>query len=212
MNKTEKFWDKLAKDIDPAADQLDQEQIQKIEMINNYLKDDDVVLDYGCARGGIALELANKVKSVHGIDLSSKMIDIAKKRAATRLSKHVTFAHAQIDTMTDQPRSFDVILALNVIHLVDDPDKVMVCINTLLKPGGLIIAETPCLGERKNLFSMIGGPLLYFIVKMGLLPRIHFFKMNALEELFLNAGFKIINATIVQESTATSYRLVAKKI
>ena len=120
MRNPEKYWDRLAKDVDPQSDQLDEDQNRMVQKISKYLTKDDVVLDYGCARGGISLALADNVKMIHGIDLS-----------------------------------FEVIFALNVLHLVENPNQTIARINELLKPSGRFIFETSCLkGQGKILGPM----------------------------------------------------------
>ena len=47
-----------------------------------HLDPGDVVLDYGCGTGTVAFEIADAAKKVHGIDVSSKMIDLAKRKTA----------------------------------------------------------------------------------------------------------------------------------
>ena len=212
MNKTEKFWDKLAKDIDPQSDQLDEVQLRAIKNIEQYFKNTDVILDYGCARGGIALGIADKVKEVHGIDISSKMIAIANQRVVNRKMKNVYFYHAQITDKRLNLASFNVILAFNVLHLVAEPEMVLQRLYELLKPGGSIIITTPCLGERKNVFSTLANLLLRFAIKIGFVPSISFFKTSVLEKMIANEKFKLIKNKSLPERLTISQFIVAKKL
>lgn len=211
MNKAEKFWDKLAKDIDPDSDQLEPEQVHMVKKISHYVQSTDNVLDYGCARGGIALELADKVEKVHGIDISSRMIAIAQKRQAAKEIANVRFDHSKITSIYLQPCSYNVILALNVIHLVEDPDLVLERIHELLAPDGLLIALTPCLGENRNIWSRMANPLFKVIVKLGLIPYVSFFKSARLKALFSKTGLIAIETKTIQESVATSLFVIARK-
>jgi predicted TPR repeat methyltransferase len=43
-------------------------------------------LDYGFATGSISFEIADKVKEVQGIDISSKMIKIASRKPVNAIS------------------------------------------------------------------------------------------------------------------------------
>ena len=212
MDKAEKFWDRLSRDFNKESDQFDQKFIGKMKNIKNYLKASDTVLDYGCATGRIALELADKVKAVQGIDISSKMITSARNKIETGKINNVSFAHAQIFDKSIKPDSFDVILALNIIHLVKEPEIVIERFNKLLKPDGLLICETPCLGEYKTFLSSIASSLLFITVKMGMLPFISFFKIRELEAIVTNSGFKITNTDRLQDKASTSYFIIAKKI
>ena len=57
------------------------EVIAQLEMWN-IISQNRVVLDIGCGIGRIASELAPKVREIHGIDVSSKMIEAALRRCA----------------------------------------------------------------------------------------------------------------------------------
>jgi 2-polyprenyl-3-methyl-5-hydroxy-6-metoxy-1,4-benzoquinol methylase len=211
MNKTEKFWDGLAKEIDPQSDQLDPEQTRMVKKISHYIKPSDTILDYGCARGGIALAIADKVKEVQGIDISSKMIAIAKKRAAARKISNVRFDHTVISDKRLEPESFNVVIALNVFHLVEDHELIVERISKLLKPGGLLITLTPCLGDKRNFLSGLAIPLLRFITKLGIIPPVCFLKIAAFEAMLKQIGFELNETKSIQESIATSLFVIAKK-
>jgi SAM-dependent methyltransferase len=54
--------------------------INIIKRTKTHLKISDIVLDYGCGTGLISNEIAEYVKGIHAIDISSNMIGIAEKR------------------------------------------------------------------------------------------------------------------------------------
>lgn len=56
-------------------------------------------------------------------------------------------------------------------------------ITELLKPGGLFISITPCLGEKMMLSTKIKFSLLFLISKLGLIPSVKRFKFYELEDL-----------------------------
>jgi 2-polyprenyl-3-methyl-5-hydroxy-6-metoxy-1,4-benzoquinol methylase len=55
------------------------------------------------------------VKKVHGIDISSKMIEIAKRKTIERKTPNLDFAQGTIFDERLEKGSFDVILAFNSI-------------------------------------------------------------------------------------------------
>ena len=81
MNKSEKFWDKSAAKFDQAEKKDEKTNIMIIDRTRKYLQTSDTVLDFGCRTGLISNEIANKVKLIQTIDISSKMIEIAKNKA-----------------------------------------------------------------------------------------------------------------------------------
>jgi 2-polyprenyl-3-methyl-5-hydroxy-6-metoxy-1,4-benzoquinol methylase len=209
--KSESMWDRLANNWDTPSVSLGQNDIRIIEKTKKYLNASDIVLDYGCATGSIAIEIADIVKEAHGIDISSKMIDIARRKADERKIKNIDFAHATIFDERLKKESFDLILALSILHLVEDSTKVMDRINQLLKPGGLFISATPCLGEKTLVSILINIPV-FLLSKIGILPYINFFSVSRLVASITNENFQIIENESLSVRPITEYFIVAKKI
>lgn len=65
--RSEKMWNQLAKNWDMPGVSLGENDLKIIELTKKYLHPGSVVLDYGCATGSIALEIASMAKAVHGI-------------------------------------------------------------------------------------------------------------------------------------------------
>ena len=108
-------------------------------LTKKYLRKHDTVLDYGCARGAYTIALAGEVKEIRGIDISPKMIELAKEK-----SKDIIFEEA---TIFDVNKKYDVVLAYNILHLLEDTEKVIQKIEEILKPGGRFISVTTCMKE-----------------------------------------------------------------
>ena len=62
MTKPEKFWDRSASGYDASEPSSDPTHIKTVEAARKYLDVSDVVLDYGCATGTVAIEIAGNVK------------------------------------------------------------------------------------------------------------------------------------------------------
>ncbi len=105
--KSEKMWNQLAKSWDKPGVSLGENDLKIIEMTKKYLNPSSVVLDYGCATGSIAIEIADIVKEAHGIDISTKMIAIARRNADERKIKNIDFTHATIFDERLKKESFD---------------------------------------------------------------------------------------------------------
>ena len=89
---------------------------------------------------------------------------------------------------------------------MEDYQKTIQRINDLLKPGGLIISVTPCIGEK--IFLNISLSLLS---KIGLVPDIKSFKISELEDSIANGNFEIIENEDLQKGMPQIF-IVAKKI
>ena len=211
MNKAEKFWDGSANKFDKRAERFEENMVKTIKNARKHLKDSDRVLDYGCATGTITYEIADNVKEILGIDLSSKMIDIAKSKADQSKNEKIDFTQATIFDQRLSEKYFDAILASDIIHLVEDVQKVVQRLNELLKPGGLLISSTPCLGEKKTFKGHFLFFLIFTLSKVGIVPSISFFKIPDLEHLITSENFKIIETESLSHSPE-EYFIVAKKI
>jgi 2-polyprenyl-3-methyl-5-hydroxy-6-metoxy-1,4-benzoquinol methylase len=170
---------------------LGENDLKIIEMTRKYLDPSSVVLDYGCATGTIALEIASMAKAVHGIDISSNMIEIAKSKADERNIENIGFARAEIFDESLGKESFDVILSLSLLHLMEDPTLVLDRVHQLLKPGGIFISATPCLGEKTFLGVLMNIPV-FLLSRVGVIPSITFFSASSLMLAITNAGFQMI--------------------
>jgi len=207
MNKSEKFWDRISNKSDKLAKRFEQNYIKIVENTKKHLNIRDIVLDYACGTGIISNEIANKVKEIHAIDISSGMIAVAKRKAGEHKIENINFAQSTIFDERYKGESFNVILAINILHLLEDTQKVMLRINELLKPGGSFISATACLGEKKSFLSIF----LFLLSKIGIIPNMKNFKVSELEDLIANGNFQIVETENLSH-TPLDYFIVAKKV
>jgi SAM-dependent methyltransferase len=78
------------------------------------LRPTDRVLDVGCADGRIALEVADWVEHVHGIDVSADRVATASRLAAKRGIQNATFETIPVQEYPFEPQSWDVTLFMRV--------------------------------------------------------------------------------------------------
>ncbi|MTI29408.1 class I SAM-dependent methyltransferase, partial [Xanthovirga aplysinae] len=109
MDKSEKFWDNRSEDFDKRSQKNEVISNGTLEKAQNYLNKDDIVLDFGCATGSLSYQIALMVREVHGIDISSKMIDFAQKKVRNKNIKNLNFQHSTIFDKKYHKESFDVI-------------------------------------------------------------------------------------------------------
>jgi len=205
MNKSERFWDKTASQYDQIEMKDVQTYRQIIQRTKTSLKISDAVLDFGCGTGLIANEIAENAKEIHAMDISSNMITIADKKAKERNIANINYAHTTIFDERYKKGSFDVILAFHVLHLLEDERIVLQRMNELLKPGGLLISATPCVGEK-----IVQRYLLYVAGRAGLVPKIRSFKLRDLVDAIEKGNFSIVESDCLKESTQ-EYFIVARK-
>jgi len=202
----EKFWNLMASKYaaSPISDRAAYET--KIEKIKTYLLPDNIVLDIGCGTGTQCSDLAGNVKQVTGIDISGKLLKIAEQRMAERKLDNVEFIQTSIFDERFLQNSFDVVMAFYVLHFFEDIEAVFNRIHALLRPGGIFISETACLGEKNK----ISGNLLRFAGQLGFLPLINPLTTVQLKQALDRAGFSLLDKHIFSESNP-EYTLIARK-
>ena len=203
---TAKFWDKRAQKYDDDIAKHDAVYMQTAESTKSLLSTSDVVLDLGCASGEFSLEIAPRVQRVRGIDTSPKMIAIATEKASERSADNVTFSPTDLFDRSLDGHGYTVVLAFNVLHLVEDVSAVLGRINRLLPTGALLISQTPCLGERGPLFRWLVG----FAQKVKIAPPILSLSIHELERETAGAGFEIAESKEWDPKNAIHW-IVARK-
>jgi ubiquinone/menaquinone biosynthesis C-methylase UbiE len=196
----EKFWDVIANSYAkrPVADEESYQQ--KLCKTREYLTSQTEVFEYGCGTGSTAINHAPFVKTILAIDVSSKMIDIAKTKAEKNLAENVCFEIGSIDTFRVDEHRYDVVMAHSILHLLKNPQAALVKSHAILKSGGVFVSSTTCMGDSM-LGKIIGyvGPLFSYV---GLLPFIKVFSTAALLLSIEQAGFVIEHQWRPQPSAA----------
>jgi 2-polyprenyl-3-methyl-5-hydroxy-6-metoxy-1,4-benzoquinol methylase len=203
MSRSEKFFDRVAnrREVTKGGQTFK----RTISGVKKHLCVDDVVLDFACGTGSLTCELAEEVSGIHGIDTSGNMIAVARAAAVERNAANLRFSHTDIFDATLAQESFDVVLAFNVLHYLDDASTTLQRVHRLLKPNGLFISSTACLGERTT-------PLGLFVRLLGktrVVPPMTFFRAPELEASISHEGFQIVEATTI--SPALSERLLVAR-
>ena len=211
MNKSEEFWDKASKNYDKTEERFEYIHKKVRENTKKYLKESQIVLDYGCGTGTASCEFASLVKEIVGIDISSEMIRIAKEKSAAGKFDNVNFEKADIFDNRYQNESFDVILAFNMLHTVPNPQSVVQRINDLLKHEGLFISITPCLRQKMSFLVNLQIQLVRVLCKLGVIPiPIRRIKSTDIDKLLANGKFQLIESEKIFKG-ASSYFVAAKK-
>ena len=188
VSKDSRFWDRFAYkySLSPIPNQQIYEK--KLALTQQYLKPEMNVLEFGCGTGSTAIIHAPYVKHIKATDFSQNMIAIAKKKAADKNIQNITFECAEITNFDEQKEQFDVILGLNILHLLEDKEKTLHKVYGLLKPGGVFVSSTACIQDHTLLkFLKYVAPIGHFF---GLIPFVKIFSKDELIRLHEKVGFK----------------------
>jgi 2-polyprenyl-3-methyl-5-hydroxy-6-metoxy-1,4-benzoquinol methylase len=84
---------------------------------------DETVFEAACGTAEIGIAVSKKAKSVTCIDLSENMLKIAERKIRKQDIKNITLSKRSIYETNEADRAFDVVIAAQVLHLLDDPKK-----------------------------------------------------------------------------------------
>lgn len=109
------------------------------------------VLDAGCGTGYLARKLASKGALVTGIDVSGKMIEIARKKIE-EIGQNIDFhvdSCSRLDTLKNA--RFDLVVSNYVLMDVPDLEGTMQAFHQVLKPNGnaVLIFSHPCFPQSE---------------------------------------------------------------
>jgi SAM-dependent methyltransferase len=106
------------------------------------------VADLGCGTGALTVEIARWARSVVAIDRSRETLDRARARAEREGTTNVEFLAADLHKL-ELRRKFDVVVASQSLHFVDEPRRVLSQAGKLLKKDGrLLVLELLPHGEE----------------------------------------------------------------
>lgn len=191
-----RFWDKSSRKYAGSAIADPNGYERTLERTRARLRPEDSVLELGCGTGTTALRLADGVRNYLATDISGGMIAIAKEKLAAGSLPGLSFRTATAEELVCEESRFDAVLGFNFLHLVRSVPGTLRSIHVLLKPGGLFISKTPCLGDMNPLIRLLLLPAMRAI---GQAPHASCFGVSALERQIIGAGFDVL----VRESHAS---------
>lgn len=151
------------------------------------LKPGHKCMDVGCGLGGNAFYLAkNHGVEVHGFDLSTNMISLAREYANGKYKDdRVSFDVADVTTCEFEADSLDAIYSQSVLLHIEDKLSLFKKFRTWLKPGGRVfITDYTCSsGDHSQAFKD-------YISQRGY----HLLPIEEYAKVLEDAGFKTITA------------------
>lgn len=134
-------WNILARSFDALAQEYD--SIGRLHRFDSRIAcmipgNSKAVLDLGCGSGTIAQLVATSKTHVVGVDISSRMLDCARKRCA---GKNAEFLQIPIEKigLHFSDNQFDAIIASKALHHCEKIGDVIECCSRLLKRDGRMI-------------------------------------------------------------------------
>lgn len=188
MDQVSYFWDRHAEGYAKRAISDEASYQRKLMETQAYMNREMSVLEIGCGTGTTAIFHAPHVDHIYAVDVSPEMLRIAKEKTKAAGINNITYTCADFDSLADEGRKYDMVMAHSLIHLLPDRDHALKKIHSLLNPGGVFVSSTACLNSGAI-------NLLRFILPVGrifgLLPLVRFFSPAQFEESVTKAGFEI---------------------
>jgi len=179
------FWNRVARRYAAMPMRNPDAWEETLARVTARLSPTDRVLELGCGTGSTALRLAPLVAAYTASDDAAEMVALTAERGTGIPTLQPLQARPGDGSLPTGP--FDAILAFNLLHLLADLPTALAEAHTRLKPGGLLITKTPCLGGR----YLVLWPVVRALRAMGKAPPLRFLAPPALERAITGAGFTI---------------------
>jgi SAM-dependent methyltransferase len=140
------YWDAAAETFDDAADhglRTPETYAAWAALFAEWVPAPSRVLDLGCGTGSLAVLLARQGHRVTGVDLSPRMVELARANAAG-LAVDVMVGDASAPAV---PGPFDVVVVRHVLWVLPDPHAALRTWSGLLGPGGRFVLVEGRWGE-----------------------------------------------------------------
>lgn len=186
------LWDSMANSfMNKKLPTFEEDSFLRLIQERGMLKNDFSILDVGCGTGTYSVVLAQHCKKVVGIDLSSKMIELAKQTAKKSGSKNVEFYcidwHDLDLEKVGFEQKFDLVIAHNTPAIQCDATFMNLskasngwCV--LSKPTHRVdpvsdkIKRLAKLEEKRENSDKVMADYFQLLWKKGILPYFHYEK------------------------------------
>ncbi|WP_444940999.1 class I SAM-dependent methyltransferase [Microbulbifer sp. ZKSA004] len=202
MIEPKKFWDKTAARYAKSPIKDLKSYKRKLAITQEYFQADWSVLEFGCGTGSTAIHHSPYVNSITATDISEKMLDIAKQKVKIASIKNINFKQGTLGSLKFEPDSFNAILGLNILHLIEDIDGAIARVYNLLKSGGIFVSSTVLVKKSNWRF------LIPVMQRINLAPYIHKIDRQELLDKLTRVGFLIDQEW---QPSKESIFLIAKK-
>jgi ubiquinone/menaquinone biosynthesis C-methylase UbiE len=110
-NRIARFYGHIAGQLDQILDPVVKQRIATLPDASS-----STALEYACGTGILSLKLAPLFKTVHSRDISTGMLDIAKKRAGNSFN-NLQFSEGNILAIDEPENSYDYVFVSFALHL-----------------------------------------------------------------------------------------------
>ena len=179
------------------------------------------LIDIGCGGGLVAEPMARMGFTVTGVDATERNIGVASTHAVEQ-DLAIDYRFAAAEDLVAEGQQFDVVLTLEVIEHVADPDAFLVSVGRLVKPGGVVVVATLNRTAKAFGLAIVGAEYLLRWLPRGTHTWSKFLKPSEVAGGLRRAGLVLEDLTGVSYNpiadtwrlgpdTSVNYLMVAKK-
>jgi len=199
------YWDYISGIYDIFANYYNGKvNTELCKIVVSMVSVDDEVLECGCGTGMISSKLADRCSTLIATDFSDGMLVKTKKKCNEYAN--VKVEKANIENLQYPDESFDKVVAANVIHLLDNPEKALGQLMRVCRKGGTIIIPTYIVKEEK-----VSAKILMELVNfLGAKFRMRF-NEESYKQFFVNAGINNVSFFVVDGRVSCDIAVIRKK-
>ena len=159
MRNSQNFWDKNAGRYDRFMRKDTAAYEQLYELLRPVVRQ-KTVLELATGTGLIAKHIVRYADHIEATDASQEMIEQAKQGVK---SAKLYFSVQDMFHLPYADQSFDVVIVVNALHIVPEPEKALSEIRRVLKDDGVLVAPTfthadnAFFGNVKAFFMRLAG-------------------------------------------------------
>jgi 2-polyprenyl-6-hydroxyphenyl methylase / 3-demethylubiquinone-9 3-methyltransferase len=167
------------------------------------------ILDVGCAAGLVSEPLSQLGADILGIDAAERNILVARRHAAAS-GAGVEYRHALPEDLVAEGRTFDAVLALEVVEHVPDLGAFLAALARLVTPGGVLAIGTLNRTARSLMTAVIGAEYVLRWLPRGTHDWRKFVTPRELELGLAGHGFAVIERAGIALNPLTRRWFVAR--
>jgi cyclopropane-fatty-acyl-phospholipid synthase len=177
------WWDKLSSIF--RGDAMYIRMDTALELIRPHIAG-KTVLDVGCASGRFAFQMVRTgAQKVHGTDISSEALDLARQRAAELgMQDKLDFSTLDVVQPNNPLPQVDIVTALGVIEYFDAKDMAAFLGNLRTK---YFLLDFPDHGRKKEFPTWI---LRQVYIRVNRLPGVYLYSLEEFAKIAEPFGFK----------------------
>jgi len=156
------------------------------------------VLDVGCGGGLLSEAMAQRGANVTGIDLGQATIEVAELHALESGAKVRYLRESAEDHALHAPAGYDVVVCMEMLEHVPNPQSVLRALRTLVKPSGHVVLSTLNRNLKSYLLAVVGAEYVLGLLARGTHTYEKFIRPSELSRWARAAQFEVADLVGLQ--------------